>query len=269
MRPDIGAEDLFFLEVHATTVAPAAFRHSAGRTLICFSHLRWEFVFQRPQHLMTRFAAAGRQVVVWEEPVGAAEGAADLHVRELDGVTVVTPRLPEGLSPDAADAEVARLLEGFVAERGIEAPVAWFYTPMMLGFARAIAEQAACVVYDCMDELSNFKDAPPLLRAREAELLELADVVFTGGWSLYEAKRDRHDNIHPFPSSVDGAHFASARQAGRVAPADQAAIPHPRLGYYGVIDERMDLDLLGAVAAARPDWHLVMVGPVVKVDVAA
>ena len=251
----------------SSLVAPTAFGRRGGESLLCFSHLRWDFVFQRPQHLMSRFAR-GRRVFVWEEPAGAPEGAvADVHVR-LDpsrGVTVATPRLPPGLSEAEAEAELGRLLEAFAAEHGICAPVAWFYTPMMLGFARSLAERAACVVYDCMDELSAFRNAPPLLRAREAELMALADVVFTGGWSLYEAKRGRHADIHPFPSSVDREHFAAAR-GSFAEPVEQAATSRPRLGFYGVIDERLDIALLAALADAHPEWTLVMVGPVVKID---
>jgi UDP-galactopyranose mutase len=124
------------------------------------------------------------------------------------------------------------------------------------------------VVYDCMDELSAFKGASPLLKEREAELFSRADLVFTGGQSLYEAKRNQHENVYAFPSSVEVAHFAQARTF-KEDPADQANIPHPRLGFYGVIDERMDLELLEGIAEARPDWHLVMIGPVVKIDPAS
>ena len=134
---------------------------------------------------------------------------------------------------------------------------------MMLPFSRHIEPSA--VVYDCMDELANFKFAPPELKDLENELFERADAVFTGGYSLYEAKQDRHRNIHPFPSSVDRAHFAQAR--GTIEdPADQKDIPHPRLGFYGVVDERMDLAMLEQVADLRPDWQLVIVGPVVKIS---
>ena len=254
----------------SSVVAPNAFGRRAGESVLCFSHLRWDFVFQRPQHLMSRFARS-RRVFVWEEPTEAPAGAGpDVHVR-LDprhGVTVATPRLPAGLSEPEVESALTGLLEAFAAEHDIAAPIAWFYTPMMLGFARPLAERAACVVYDCMDELSNFKDAPPLLRRREAELMALADVVFTGGWSLYEAKRGDHADIHPFPSSVDREHFATARGAP-AEPAEQAASPRPRLGFYGVIDERLDTTLLAALADAHPEWTLVMVGPVVKIDPAA
>jgi UDP-galactopyranose mutase len=139
----------------------------------------------------------------------------------------------------------------------------WYYTPMALDFTRQLDPVA--VVYDCMDELSAFRGAPPDLVQRETELMQAADVVFTGGHSLFEAKRDHHTNIHAFPSSVDVGHFRTARKL-LGEPADQAGIPHPRLGFYGVIDERMDLALLEGVAAARPDWHLVVLGPTAKID---
>jgi UDP-galactopyranose mutase len=134
---------------------------------------------------------------------------------------------------------------------------------MALAFTREL--DASAIVYDCMDELSAFHGAPPELLRLEAELFERADLVFTGGRSLYEAKRDRHQSVYHFPSSVDAAHFRRAR--GTVpAVVDQARIPRPRLGFYGVIDERMDLDLLRGLAAARPDWHIVLIGPVTKID---
>jgi len=235
----------------------------SSRPLICFSHLRWDFVFQRPQHLMTRFAGV-MPVFYWEEPETGPEGSAPaLRIRDGEGgVTVVTPQLPPTLAQDGRDAALRALLDGFLADR--PAPrIRWYYTPMMLAFSRHL--KADCTVYDCMDELANFRFAPPELMGLERDLLAAADVVFTGGYSLYEAKRDRHANIHPFPSSVDRAHFATAR-AGLPDPLDQQALPHPRLGFYGVVDERMDLALLAAVADARPNWSIVIVGPVVKID---
>jgi UDP-galactopyranose mutase len=237
----------------------------APPTLLCFSHLRWDFVFQRPQHLMNRFARSA-PVVVWEEPIDGEDGASpSLDIRpaaKTGGVTIITPRLPRGGSDDERNATLTRLLDGYLA--GVTGQiVAWYYTPMMLPFSRHL--DPACTVYDCMDELANFRFAPRELLDLERELLERADVVFTGGYSLYESKKQRHGNVHPFPSSVDRDHFAAAR--GAIAdPVDQASLAHPRLGFYGVIDERIDLDLLAAIADARPQWQLVMVGPVVKIS---
>jgi UDP-galactopyranose mutase len=213
---------------------------------------------------MTRFAQ-GRKVVFWEEPVsGAAEDTPRLDSRTCQdsGVLVVTPVLADGGTPEERDAQLKGLLDTFLegAENDL---IRWYYTPMMLSFSRHV--EAVCTVYDCMDELANFKFAPPELTILERELMALSDVVFTGGYSLWEAKRDRHPNIHPFPSSVDRAHFGKARTQ-REQPADQANIPWPRFGFYGVVDERMDLGLIAALADARPEWSLVMVGPVVKID---
>jgi UDP-galactopyranose mutase len=213
---------------------------------------------------MTR-VAKGRRVIFWEEPVSGSPDTCprlDSHTDPESGVMVVKPVLPDGGTGAEREAMLALLLDGLLAGFGGDL-IRWYYTPMMLGFSRHLA--AVCTVYDCMDELANFKFAPPELTILERELMSVADVVFTGGYSLWEAKRDRHPNIHPFPSSVDRAHFAKAR-VSRDAPADQAAIPCPRLGFYGVVDERMDLSLLAELADARPDWSLVIVGPVVKID---
>jgi UDP-galactopyranose mutase len=208
--------------------------HSAAppgnnQALLCFSHLRWNFVFQRPQHLMSRFAKE-RRVVYWEEPEAAlpdCEPALGVRVCAETGVTVVTPSLPEGLSEEATEAALKALLDDFLAAEA-QPLIRWYYTPMMLPFSRHI--QSVCTVYDCMDELANFRFAPPQLLELERELINCSDVVFTGGYSLYEAKKDRHPNVHPFPSSVDRAHFAQARAmdagAGRSMLAAQAA---PRL----------------------------------------
>jgi len=233
-------------------------------SLICFSHLRWNFVFQRPQHLMSRFARE-MDVIYWEEPIeiGPKE-TAFLQVREAPdaaNVRVIVPHLPEGMPEVAREAALKRLLDAHVAL--IHGPlVAWYYTPMMLPFSRHL--DADVVVFDVMDELSKFKFAPEHLLDLEQELIERSDVVFTGGSSLFEAKKDRHPNVHCFPSSVDRAHFAKAR-AHSFDPADQEDLPRPRLGFYGVIDERFDIDLLDQVAAMRPDWSFVMVGPIVKI----
>jgi glycosyltransferase involved in cell wall biosynthesis len=234
-------------------------------TLICFSHLRWNFVFQRPQHLMIRFARQ-MNVIYWEEPIeiGPRE-TAYLQVREAPNganVRVVVPHLPQGMPQDAREAALSRLLDTHVATiRG--SLVAWYYTPMMLSFSREIDPDVT--VYDAMDELSKFKFAPEHLLDLEQELIDRADVVFTGGSSLYEAKKDRHHSVHCFPSSVDRAHFCKAR-ARQFEPGDQEDLPRPRLGFYGVIDERFDTALLDQAARMRPDWSFVIVGPVVKIS---
>jgi UDP-galactopyranose mutase len=210
--------------------------------------------------------ARDRRVFFIEEPVVDGAATPRLQIDADPSVTVVVPQLPHGLTPEQAATAQRLLIDDLLARERIDDYIAWYYTPMALAFTDHLAPRA--IVYDCMDELSAFKDAPAVLRDREAELLSRASLVLTGGQSLYEAKRHQHPNIHPFPSSVDAAHFARARTIA-VDPADQAGIPRPRIGFFGVIDERMDLDLVDGVAAARPDWHLVFLGPVVKIDPAS
>ena len=230
-------------------------------TLVCFSHLRWDFVTQRPQHLMMRAAADGFAVVFVEEPWSEGDDTS-LQLFAVDGITVAVPHLPGALPAAQRDAVVRRLLAELLAERG-PPHVFWYYTAAALAFSRDLPR--AATVYDNMDELSAFRGAAPGLAALEDELIAAADLVFTGGVSLYEAKRHRHRSVHCLPSAVDVAHFGQARTP-LDAPADQAAIPRPRLGFFGVVDERMDLGFVDGLAALRPDWHLVMLGPVTKID---
>jgi glycosyltransferase involved in cell wall biosynthesis len=230
--------------------------------LVCLSHLRWNFVYQRPQHVLSRFVP-DYDVFFIEEFI-PADSPHDFYDTEVskEGVTVLVPRLSHHLSGDHTD-RLQLLINRMLADFGISDFVAWYYTPMALPFTRHLTP--AVTVFDAMDELSAFKFAPPELKALETEMMERADVVFTGGQSLYEAKKHRHTNIHAFPSSIDKAHFAQARTPG-TDPADQAGIPHPRLGFYGVVDERFDLELLQGMATQRPDWQFVIIGPVVKID---
>ncbi len=240
-----------------------AARSTPSTLLLCLSHLRWNFVFQRPQHLLTR-AARTHEVVFFEEPVfhPGAEPHLDTQ-RTPEGVTVVVPVLPEGMEPPAVIAAQRRLLDGLLSGAAGRPMVTWYYTPMALEFSEHLRPDLT--VYDCMDELSAFRGAPPRMLELERALLARADLVFTGGRSLYEAKRGRHPRVSLFPSSIDTAHFAAARADGPDLD-DQDAIPRPRIGFFGVIDERMDIELVGALAAARPDWSFVMIGPVVKID---
>jgi UDP-galactopyranose mutase len=231
--------------------------------LICFSHLRWDFVLQRPQHLMERFAK-DRAVFFFEEFIPTDHHLAYLEIHPFEGTTVksVRPRIPHWWNENDRERALAKLLDDLLAMYGASRPILWFYTPAMFGFARHV--EASAVVYDCMDELANFKFAPQSMKEMEAALMARADVVFTGGHSLYEAKSDQHDNIHAFPSGVDVTHFHAARK-DRQEPADQMSIPGPKVGYYGVIDERLDLALIEAVAKARPQLSFIIIGPVAKI----
>jgi UDP-galactopyranose mutase len=234
--------------------------------VVCLSHLRWNFVFQRPQHLLTRCAREHRVFFVEEPITDGASAEPYLHIEQSGEVTVVVPHLPEALTERQREHAQRQLLDELLEREQVVDFVLWYYTPMAVEFSRHLSPRA--VVYDCMDELSAFHGASALLKERERELMGRAALVLTGGHSLFEAKRHQHSNIHPFPSSVDVAHFGKARLR-LTDPPDQCGIPRPRLGYFGVIDERMDLPLLAGIAAARPEWQIVMIGPVVKIDPAS
>jgi glycosyltransferase involved in cell wall biosynthesis len=231
--------------------------------IICFSHLRWNFVFQRPQHLLSRFARNHRVFFI-EEPVF---DAIDIHMEitmdDTNMLWIAVPHLKRNMDDAHSMAAQKELLDNMLKSMQVNKYLLWYYSPMAFGWSDHLDPEL--IIYDCMDELSAFKFAPQLLVLREQKLLQKADVVFTGGQSLYEAKKHLHDNIHLFPSSIDKTHFNRARSALQ-EPVDQASIPHPRIGYYGVLDERLDLGMLNDLAALRPHWQFILVGPVVKID---
>lgn len=204
-------------------------------------------------------AARTRRVIFFEEPKFDAHRPCLEVTRHACGVTVATPHLPEGAGP----VHTHTLLDFLLSSERVREFVAWYYTPMALEFSAHLRPLAT--VYDCMDELSAFAGAPPGLRESERALLARADLVLAGGHSLYLAKRDLHPNVHEFPSSVDVAHFARARTR-QPDPADQAGIPAPRIGFFGVLDERLDRELIAGIAARCPGWHFVLVGPTAKIS---
>ncbi len=236
------------------------------RPIVALSHLRWDFVYQRPQHLLSRLAARHR-VIYLEEPVaGCHESDGWLLGETAAGITVARPRLSALSQRSAPGTALAELVGRLMDAEEIVDPIAWVYTPMMEPLLEAL--DPSLVVYDCMDELSLFRGAPAALADREEALLKRADLVFTGGASLYEAKRGRHPRVFCFPSSVDGGHFGRARPAAPPLepPAEQDGLPGPRLGFFGVLDERLDLEVLSALAEAHPEWQIELVGPTVKID---
>jgi len=298
--------------------------------VVCFSHLRWDLVLQRPNQLFGR-CARERRTFFWEDPVfdpSLPPGGAFLELSDASSILrVAVPRIPIGLDEQEVERELRRLFVEMLAKRSVHRPVLWFTSPAAFGFAGHVA--ASAVVYDCADELpprlwtraaaplpstrppptpfaSTWALPPPLgsarapsallggapfaparlppawtppavlppleateasLRAREADLLRRADVVFTAGHSLWQAKKAQHPCVYLFPSNVDRAHFARAR-APQSEPRDQAGIPRPRLGYFGAVDENVDLDLLTDVADVAPSWHIVIIGPAVNIDAA-
>jgi glycosyltransferase involved in cell wall biosynthesis len=231
------------------------------QSLVVFSHLRWDSIVQRPQHLLSRLARRWRVVYV-EEPIAQSEHNRLEILEPAPGVQVWRPHVTgeaAGFHDDHLPA-LKKLVSEAVRQRGIRDYWLWFYTPMALPLAADLRPRG--IVYDCMDELSHFKGAPKQLVQRENGVFKVADLVFTAGPSLYNAKRSRHPDVHCFPSSVDAPHF---QQATGEHPL-HADIPRPRLGYCGVIDERINLDLLDAIAKARPEWNIVMVGPTVNIE---
>ena len=232
--------------------------------LICFSHLRWNFVYQRPQHLMSRFAKQ-RRVFFFEEPVyDAPSQYNEIFDDPVSGVCVVTPHITSD-TKNVAEA-IRHLLDMFMISMNFKSYVTWYYTPLSFEFSLHL--KPALLVYDCMDELSSFKFAAPELKDWEQKLFANADIVFTGGMHLYEAKKNFHSNIHGVPSGIDIKHFIQARKFIN-DPNDQVSIPHPRIGFYGVIDERFNIELLRSVAEQRTDWHFVVIGPTAKIDPAS
>jgi UDP-galactopyranose mutase len=237
-----------------------AFLHDVD--LICFSHLRWGFVFQRPNHLLTRFSKHQRVFFI-EEPI-FTDGDEKMQIENYnDNLYVVTPQLKHGLSVEEINKKQQKLITSLMLQMQVNRYFSWYYTPMALPFTQHLNPEL--VIYDCMDELSAFKFAPSDITQRETQLFQKADIVFTGGHSIYENKKNAHHNIYPFPSSIDKSHFGKARKL-KTDPADQAHIPHPRFGFFGVIDERFDIEMIDAVAKAKPEWQFVLLGPVVKID---
>ena len=234
--------------------------------LIVFSHLRWDFVYQRPQHLLSRMAANHRVIFI-EEPIYKKGIEPQWTTSEPENNVLVCQAIIPTLGGAFGNEQtemLAPMVRDLMEREGITDYVAWFYTPMALPLLHLIKPEPLAVVFDCMDELSAFKGAPKPLLEREAKLLIEADLVFTGGRSLYEAKKDRNPKVFCLPSSVDAKHFSASKTMPEAE--DMHGIPHPRLGFYGVIDERMDLDLLDSIAKARPEWQLVIVGPIAKIE---
>ncbi len=240
--------------------------------LIVHSHLRWDFVWQRPQQFLSRLSKQ-RPVLFCEGPqLHNSDAAPSFTLRPVENfpnVTVMQTHFPASRfgNGDWVDAQRLKLLQAALDEFDGEFtnPIQWFYDPMAVPAFLGKLDEAA-VVYDCMDELSQFKFAPPELIEREQMLLAAADVVFAGGRKMWQSKSRYNDNCHFYGCGVDTAHFGLARAGSTPSPSDIAHLRSPILGYFGVVDERMDYELVAALADANPDWNVVMVGPTAKID---
>ncbi|MDP9379941.1 MAG: glycosyltransferase [Chloroflexota bacterium] len=250
---------------------------SDSPAILCLSHLGWDYVWQRPQHILSRLARHYPVIYVGEPTIASSPEPRLQLVATEANLTAWRPLIPD--RPEAIgrwretyvglvrelllDRAWIRRLDGeLVSNRPL---ITWFYTPIPFYFLDRLPSQL--VVYDVMDELANFKGAAPDLRERELRLLSCADLVFAGGRSLYEARKELHPSVHLFPSGVDKRHFARAQDPATEIPSEISHLPHPILGYYGVIDERIDLVLLEELARKHPEWSLVMLGPVAKIEV--
>lgn len=233
------------------------------KDIICFSHLRWNFVFQRPQHLLTRWAMESRVFFIEEPILGNYESdfLKTIYSKNTK-VTIIVPHIRETSNQNEINAYLKESVHKIIKEYDISDYLLWYLTPMAVEFTTDLHPKI--ILYDSMDELSAFNGASPNMLKNESFLFEIADVVFTGGHHLYEYKKHRHSNIHPLPSSVDQQHFESGLESDD--PEDQAQIPYPRVGFFGVLDERLDIELLDGLAVKMPDYQFIMIGPVVKID---
>ena len=231
------------------------------KNLLCFSHLRWDFVYQRPQHLLSRYSKK-INVYFFEEPVFDTQEKAYLSIEKRENnLYVLTPHLQSNLTEEDINLSLGRILENFLQNFELDTFIFWYYTPLALKFSDKYKPKL--IIYDCMDELSAFKFAPKEIVAYEKKLITKADLVFTGGHSLYEAKKQYHANIYPFPSSIEKKHFRKALQVTEAV--DQQFIKGPKIGFFGVIDERFDTELIRNIATKRPEWQIIIIGPVLKI----
>jgi UDP-galactopyranose mutase len=249
--------DIFNNNIHSNGVR----NNENNADIVCFSHLRWNFVFQRPQHLLTH-ASKTHKIYFIEEPIfESLNNNSYTHVSCVNNVTVITPYLPKKRKYLCNNLLLDSLIAFQLRCLGAKKYIAWYYTPMAIEFTRNL--EPHLVIYDCMDELSGFAGVPPGLKDYEVELLSKADIVFTGGRSIYESKKDRNPNVYIFPSSIDANHYSIIHKP-YLEPSDQKEIGYPKIGYFGVIDERLDIELLDNIARLKPEMNFIMIGPVVK-----
>ncbi len=252
---------------------PTQSRITLDYPIIVHCHLRWDGVWQRPQQFLSRLSQSHRILFVEGPTVVPEESSPRYELKDAEGypnIKIMRTYFPASrFYKDGAwvDSERLRLLDEALQNElsgEFECPVQWFYDPMAVFFAHKLKDRA--VVYDCMDQLSQFKFAPPELVHREQKLLEAADVVFTGGRKLWESKSQTNSNCHFYGCGVDIEHFSKARSEQTVIPNDVHFVHRPILGYFGVVDERIDYELITRLADANPDWSIVVIGPVAKVD---
>lgn len=230
--------------------------------LVCFSSIRWNFLYQRPQHLLTRFAAEGVQVIYIESKVPVEATNASFEKEVFQNVQVIRPLMPRDLTDAEYIARMQALLEELLGPGKGEDAIFWYYNPAAIRYTNHLSP--ALTVYDCIGDPEALPNAHEDISRLERQLMDRADVVFTPSNTVQKSRRKYNMNIHVLPSAVDREHFAQARCTEENGPEDQRTIPHPRLGFYGMINENIDTKLLKQVATLRPDWHFVFIGPVME-----
>lgn len=247
------------------------------KTIVCFSHLAWDRkLFQRPQQLMLRFSKrfnvlyiSGHSFRHFFIDVFRRKKIHRYHV--TDNLAVYSPfALPPIRKCSFLITRLNKILLSFQVKRMLKKlklkdPILWIYHPRYLHTIGKFKEKL--IVYDCMDDftslLSTYEDRERNA-GNEEMLLKKADMVFAGGYSIADLKRDSRERIHVFPSAVEIDHFKNALSDNLVLPDDIKSIPHPILGYWGAIDERVDHDLLKKLAIKHPEWSIVLLGPIVR-----
>ena len=232
------------------------------RLLVCFSSIRWNFLYQRPQHLLTRFAVEGLTVIYIETKMPVEADGLSFEKETIQGVQIIRPLMPRGLTDEEYMARMRTLMDELLGPDGAQDALFWYYNPAAIRYTDHLSP--ALTVYDCIGDPEALPGAHEDIQKLERQLMDRADVVFTTSNALQKSRRKYNINIHVFPNAVDHAHFARARALKEAEPEDQQAIPHPRLGFYGMINENIDTRLLKQVAVLRPDWHFVFIGPVMK-----
>jgi UDP-galactopyranose mutase len=234
-------------------------------TIICLAHLGWDYVWQRPQQIMSRFAARCR--VVYIDPPAYEPLDEQVQLREridASGVHVVQPIISDQLqlAPMRRFQEYFQILQR-IMEQSPSVTILWLYVLEALPLVESLASQLDLIVYDCMDDFHSLDNSPAGERQRQLEtrVIDLADLLFTAGRSMYEARKDRHPLAYCFSAGIDLPHFKAACDPALPLAAALDSIPCPRFGYFGVLDDRLDWQLVAAVARQRPDWQWVFVGP--------
>ncbi|MEW6448454.1 MAG: glycosyltransferase [Bacillota bacterium] len=144
----------------------------------------------------------------------------------------------------------------------IKHPILWTYLPGTAAVARLIKH--AVLIYDCVDEHGAYKGlvSERTIWKLETELLRTADITFVTAPGLYQRRKDHARRIYYVPNAADVAHFNKACDPETPIPEEIRRLPSPRLCFVGVVQEWVDTELLARVARERPEWSIVLIGPV-------